>query len=132
MGTAVDLVTSLNLVPQMQNIPAGIGTMSVGMLIMAFGQYIYMLQGLGCGPRDSMVVGIGRRMPKVPIGAVEIGSLVVALTGGWLLGGPVGVGTILSTFGVGLAMQLVFHLLKFEPRSVTHEHILQTLRGLRH
>lgn len=132
MGTAVDLITSLNLVPQMQNIPAGIGTMCVGMLIMAFGQYIYMLQGLGCGPRDSMVVGIGRRMPKVPIGAVEIDSLVVALTGGWLLGGPVGVGTILSTFGVGLAMQLVFHLLKFEPRSVTHEHILQTLRGLRH
>lgn len=105
--------------------------MCAGLFIMAFGQYIYMKEGLGCGPRDSLVVGIGRRMPRVPIGAVEIGVLSLALLGGWLLGGPVGIGTILSTFGVGIAMQIVFRLLRFEPRSVTHEHMLQTMKALK-
>lgn len=127
----MDLLTALNLVPQLHSLPLGILTMCLGMPIMAYGQYIYMKQGLGCGPRDSLVVGIGRKLPWVPIGAVEIGCLVLALTGGWLLDGPVGVGTVLSTFGVGISMQLVFRLLRFEPRSVTHEHMLQTIAALK-
>ena len=130
VGLAVDLLTALNPVPLMSDPWAGAAVMCAGLLIMAFGQYIYMRQGLGCGPRDSLLVGLGRRVPRVPIGAVEIAVLALALLGGWLLGGPVGIGTVLSAFGVGIAMQLVFRLLRFEPRSVTHEHILQTLQGL--
>ena len=131
VGVCVDLLTALNLVPEMNSLPGGIAVMCAGLLIMAFGQFIYMKQGLGCGPRDSLVVGLGRRVPKVPIGAVEVAVLALALLAGWALGGPVGVGTVLSAFGVGIAMQLVFRLLRFEPRSVTHEHMLQTLKGLR-
>ena len=66
----------------------------------------------------------------MPIGIVEIMLWAVVLLAGWLLGGPVGIGTLISTFGAGLVMQVVYNMLKFEPRKVIHSDVLQTLRTL--
>lgn len=130
VGTYVDMISGLNLVPVITHPVLGAGVMCAGLMIMAFGQFVYMREGMGCGPRDSMTVGIGKRMSRVPIGAVEIGILAIALAGGFALGGPVGIGTIIATFGIGIAMQIVFNLLHFEPRDVVHENIAQTLANL--
>jgi len=51
----------------------------------------------------------------------------VVLLAGWLLGGPVGVGTLVSTFGAGLVLQLVYGLLHFEPRRLRHRSLAQAL-----
>lgn len=130
VGTFVDMISALNLVPAITQPVLGAVVMCAGLMIMAFGQFVYMREGMGCGPRDSMTVGIGKRMSRVPIGAVEIGILALALAAGFLLGGPVGIGTIIATFGIGIAMQIVFNLLRFEPRDVVHESIAQTLARL--
>ena len=50
-----------------------------------------------------------------------LSCLISVCAAGWLLGGPVGLGTLLSVFGIGAAMQLVFALVRFEPRQVRHE-----------
>jgi len=50
-------------------------------------------------------------------GIVE-GSAVMA---GWLLGGPVGLGTVLAAFGIGFCIQVVFRLMRFDARAVRHE-----------
>ena len=47
---------------------------------------------------------------------------------GWLLGGPVGIGTLVSTFGSGIVMQIIFNLIKFEPRDVKHRSVTETLK----
>jgi len=95
------------------------------------GQLIYISTGLGCGPRDSFVIGVGKRLSKWPIGLVQNGVLMVALLLGWLLGGPVGLGTLLSVVGLGATMQLVFRIAKFEPRKVQHENIFESFRKLK-
>ena len=83
-----------------------------------------------CGPRDALLVGLGKRMPKLPIGLVEILLWAVVLLLGWLLGGPVGIGTLISTFGAGAVMQLVYNLVRFEPREVKHRGVLEVTREL--
>ena len=50
---------------------------------------------------------------------------------GWLLGGPVGIGTIISTFGAGIVMQLVYNLLRFDPRDVRHRDVPEVLKELK-
>ncbi len=99
--------------------------MLVGFVFMALGMAIYMKSEQCCGPRDALLVGLGKRMPKVPIGIVEIILWGVVLLAGWLLGGPVGIGTIVGTFGAGLVMQLVYMIIRFEPRKLQHRGVVE-------
>ena len=98
--------------------------MLVGFVFMALGMWIYMSAEQCCGPRDSLLVGLGKRMSKVPIGIVEVILWAAVLLAGFILGGPVGIGTLLSTFGAGLVMQLVYTIIKFEPRNLKHKDVI--------
>ena len=69
-------------------------------------------------------------MPKVPIGLVEILLWAAVLLVGWLLGGPVGIGTLISTFGAGAVMQVVYHAIHFEPRDVKHKSVIEITKVL--
>ena len=131
VGASVDAFTALALLPMLHNLWLGVALMIVGLFAMAFGMYVYMSAGLCCGPRDSMLVALGKRMRKVPIGVVNMMIMTVVLIIGALLGGPVGVGTVLDVFGSGLALQIVFRLLRFEPRDVQHENLVQMWAKLR-
>ena len=129
-GNFVQMFNDLNPLPANGSLWAGIGLMLAGFAFMALGMWIYMSAGQCCGPRDALLVGLGKRMPRVPIGVVEILLWAAVLLAGWLLGGPVGVGTLISTFGAGLVMQLVYSLLRFEPRSVVHRDVAQVVREI--
>ena len=104
--------------------------MMVGFVFMALGMYIYMKAGQCCGPRDALLVGIGKRLPQVPIGYVQIGMWAIVLLLGWLLGGPVGIGTLISTVGAGAVMQVVYDLIHFEPRHVRHRSVAEVAKVL--
>ena len=129
-GNFVQMFNDLNPLAENRNVWLGIGIMLAGFVFMALGMWIYMKGEQCCGPRDSLLVGLGKRMPKVPIGLVEIMLWAAVLLAGWLLGGPVGIGTLISTFGAGLVMQLVYNLLGFEPRNVKHTDAAGTIRAL--
>ena len=129
-GNFVQMFNDMNPLEENRNTLLGILIMLCGFVFMALGMWIYMKGEQCCGPRDSLLVGLGKRLPKVPIGIVEVLLWTAVLLAGWLLGGPVGIGTLISTFGAGLVMQAVYNVLKFEPRSVVHRDVLQTLRIL--
>ena len=129
-GNFVQVYNDLNPLPENTSLVLGIGVMLLGFVFMAIGMMIYMRGQQGCGPRDALLVGLGKRMPRVPIGIVEILLWAIVLLGGWLLGGPVGIGTLISTFGAGLVMQLIYSLLGFEPRDIEHRDILETAKLL--
>ncbi len=129
VGLFVDLYGKIGIVPAQSNVPLGIAVMLAGLVIMSLGQFFYMSAGLSCGPRDAFLVGLGKRAPKLPIGVVNTIILSVVLCGGWMLGAPIGIGTVVATFGIGLSMQVVFRLLKFEPRSVVHQSLIETTRS---
>ena len=129
-GNFVQMFNDLNPLPLNQKLLPGICIMLTGFVFMALGMWIYMRAGQCCGPRDSLLVGLGKRMPKVPIGAVEIILWAAVLLAGWLLGGPVGIGTLISTFGAGAVMQLVYSAVRFDPRDVVHRDVFEVTRQL--
>lgn len=129
-GNFVQMYNDLNPLPKNDSLWLGIGLMLVGFVFMAVGMWIYMSAGQCCGPRDALLVGLGKRLPSVPIGIVEILLWAAVLLAGWLLGGPVGIGTLISTFGAGLVMQLVYNVIRFEPRSIVHRDVLETIREM--
>ena len=130
-GNFVQVFNYINPFPENNNTWAGIGIMFIGFVFMAIGMWIYMSAQQCCGPRDSLLVGLGKRMPMVPIGIVEVILWAVVLLIGWLLGGPVGIGTLISTFGAGLVMQFVYNIIKFEPRKLKHRDVLTVTKELR-
>ena len=130
-GSMIQLFNDLNPFPMNQNLVAGLALMLAGFVFMALGMWIYMAAGQGCGPRDSLLVGLGKRLPSFPIGLVEVLLWASVLLAGWLLGGPVGVGTLFGTFGAGAVMAAVYSLVRFEPRNIRHRDIIEVLRELR-
>ena len=129
-GNFVQMFNSLNPLPENENMWIGIAVMLAGFVFMALGMWIYMTAEQCCGPRDSLLVALGKRLPQIPIGIVEVLLWGVVLLIGWLLGGQVGIGTVISTFGAGLVMQLVYSLIHFEPREMKHKGLAETVRIL--
>lgn len=129
-GNFIQLFNDIDPFPETTGIFAGIMIIISGLALMAVGQFFYMLSAQGCGPRDALLVGLGKRLGRLPIGAVQIILWGTALFIGWLLGGPVGIGTLVSTFGSGIVMQIIYDLIKFEPRDVKHRSVTETLKIL--
>lgn len=130
-GNFIELFNQLNPLPENKSLWLGLLCLLLGMGLMALGMAVYMKAGQGCGPRDTLLVALGKRLPRVPIGLVEMLLWAVVLLAGWLLGGPVGIGTVITTFGAGLVMQLIYSAIGFEPRSVKHRSVGRVLRELR-
>lgn len=129
-GNLVQMFNDLNPFPENGSLWLGILLMLTGFAFMAVGMRMYMKAAQCCGPRDSLLVGLGKRLPKVPIGLVEILLWAAVLLVGWLLGGPVGVGTLISTFGAGAVMQIIYNAVHFEPRDVKHKSVAEITRVL--
>ena len=129
-GNFVQMFNSLNPFPENHSLWLGIAVMLAGFVFMAIGMWIYMRAAQCCGPRDSLLVGLGKRLPRVSIGVVEILLWAVVLLLGWLLGGPVGIGTLISTFGAGAVMHVVYALLRFDPREIRHRGVAEVARIL--
>ena len=130
-GNFVQMFNDIDPFPETTNIFAGIVIIIVGLALMAIGQYYYMSAAQCCGPRDALLVGLGKRLSHLPIGAVQVLLWGTVLLIGWLLGGPVGIGTIVTTFGSGIVLQLVFSVIRFEPREVKHQSVFDTAEVLR-
>ncbi|MBE6989298.1 MAG: hypothetical protein E7426_00950 [Ruminococcaceae bacterium] len=130
VGKAVDFFNAVRLMEPCRSPATGIPVLLTGLAVLAYTQYAYMTAALGCGPRDTLLVALARRTRRVPIGAVSVALLSAATLAGWLLGGPVGVGTLLCAFGTGPVMQAAFRTVHFDATRVRHQHLGQTLQIL--
>ncbi len=75
----------------------------MGIALIGLGSGIYLTTGLGPGPRDGWMTGIHQRTGW-PVSAVRLGIEATVLVIGWLLGGTVGVGTVLFALLIGPAV----------------------------
>lgn len=125
VGNYVDLIDRILSLPEVNSLPLGCVMVVAGLFIMGYGQYFYMSAGQSCGPRDSLLIALGKRFPNTPIGVVQTVMVGAALFIGWLLGGPIGIGTIISVFGIGTALQIVCKLMHFEPRAMEHRNVAE-------
>ncbi len=111
IGFFVDRILGARIIPSAA--PDGLVVQllvdALGVLLVGLGSGLYIRGGLGAGPRDGLMLGLqaltGQRI-AVTRAALEI---VVAATG-FLLGGTLGIGTLVFALGVGPAVELGFHL----------------------
>ena len=98
VGTALDV--TLRWLAPVDAMAGRIALCVGGILVVALGSGIYLVTGLGPGPRDGLMTGIAR-VSGWPLGVartlVEAGVLVA----GWLLGGDAGIGTLLFAACIG-------------------------------
>ena len=128
VGKAVDFYNRLNVVPACKDPLTGVLVMIAGLIVLAYTQFTYMSASLGCGPRDTLLVGLAKRLDRLPIGLVSILLLGTATLIGWLLGGPVGLGTIICAFGTGPVMQLAFKTVRFDPKTIHHQNLRESAK----
>ena len=127
VGKSVDFFNWLGPVPKCDSLLAGILCLFAGLVVLAYTQFTYMLAALGCGPRDTLLVGLAKRARRIPIGAVSIALLGSATLIGWLLGGPVGVGTLICAFAAGPIMQFAFWTVRFDATRVNHQRLRESI-----
>ena len=79
----------------------------IGILVIGLGSAFYIPSNLGPGPRDGLMTGLHYRT-GIPIGRVRFVIEAAFLLAGWLLGGSVGLGTVLVTVLVGEVVAIFF------------------------
>jgi len=126
-GYLTQLLNDYSPYPENHSIGLGIALMLFGFLFISLGMYLYMSAEQGCGPKDGLLVAIGKRMPKIPIGVVEMLLWAAVTFAGWLLCGTIGIGTIIYVFGGGVVMHLFFDVIGFEPRKMKHKCLTESL-----
>ncbi len=113
IGLVVDL--TLWVVPPVAALPPRIALLVAGPVLVGIGSGFYIGAGLGPGPRDGLMTGLARR--GLAVGPVRAGIEVSVLVLGWLLGGTVGIGTVVFTLSIGPLVQAALRWLSME-RSV--------------
>lgn len=71
-----------------------------GIVVMSYGVGVYMSPNIGAGPRDSLMLVFVEKF-GFSIKRVRTSIEVIVAIGGWLLGGPVGVGTVIIALLIG-------------------------------
>ncbi|MDP7208148.1 MAG: hypothetical protein QGH14_06155, partial [Candidatus Bathyarchaeota archaeon] len=128
-GIIIDLFIGTGIVP----VPAGIiGQMLVLVIrvgLMGAGTYLYIRVLLVAGPMDGFMLGVltrTKRSVSVIRGSMEVAFLAV----GWALGGPVGIGTVITALTIGYSVQLALRLGGYDPDS-KHVSLYELFRGIK-
>jgi uncharacterized protein len=106
----------LTEVPQVEHLsedPLGvrIALLVAAMPLFGIGSALYIGAWFGAGPRDSLMVVIGRRT-GIRLGVVRAGIELCALVAGFALGGTIGVGTVVFAISIGPAVEAGFWALQ--------------------
>ena len=116
IGATIDVLLAGPLLADLGDGPVllRLAVVLLGIAVVAVGSALYLGAHLGPGPRDGLMVAIHARTGW-PVGAARAVLECAVLVVGVLLGGPVGVGTLLFAFGIGPAVQVAFRLLHQTP-----------------
>jgi len=97
VGLVIDLV--LGAVRPPDGLAVRVALLIGGVLLNAAATGAYIGAGLGPGPRDGLTTGLAARGHSIRVVRTCVELLVLAL--GWLLGGTVGVGTVVFALSIG-------------------------------
>jgi len=97
---AIAIQVGVTVFPTQDSYVVGILYCLIGIAMVGIGSALYITCGLGPGPRDGLMTAIHNRS-GVRIGRVRLGIEGTVLVAGWLLGGTVGLGTLLFATLIG-------------------------------
>lgn len=127
VGLFMDMIIYSGYIPTSSSLVSGLALLIGGLIVLSFGMVLYMDSGLGSGPRDGLMVCLQKKTGK-SANVVKVTMDISALVIGILLGGKVGIGTIISAFGLGLAIKVVFKACRFDGTKVENRYIIDDIR----
>jgi uncharacterized membrane protein YczE len=97
VGAVIDLVLAVATPPR--SLPVQVAVMVSGVVLNGVATGLYIGAGLGPGPRDGLMTGFAARGHSLRVMRTCIE--VTVLLAGWLLGGTVGIGTVVYAACIG-------------------------------
>ena len=107
---AIGIQIGVTIFPEANSYLAGIGYVLVGIGLVGAGSAFYITCGLGAGPRDGLMTALHNRT-GVRIGRVRLVIEGAVLVLGWVLGGTVGLGTLLFALLIGQSIAVALGVL---------------------
>ena len=108
---------TLALVPYRAALGVRIPEMVGGILLLGVATGMYIGAAFGPGPRDGLMTGLARRTGR-SIRLVRTTLELTVLAGGWLLGGTIGIGTVLFAISIGPLVQVFLPMFDTRPAPV--------------
>jgi uncharacterized membrane protein YczE len=102
---AVAIQVGVTIFPMQSSYVIGIVYCLIGIALVGVGSSLYITCGLGPGPRDGLMTALHHRT-GIRIGRVRLGIEGTVLVAGWLLGGTVGLGTLLFATLIGQSIAI--------------------------
>lgn len=130
VGTTVDIAYSLELLPLQSSLALQVITLFTGIVLLCVGQWLYMAAGLGCGPRDALLIALSKRLPCFTVGTVNLFIFLAVLVVAYLLKATIGIGTILCVIFTGVILDFIFKVVKFDARAIHHESLRETFKSI--
>ncbi|MFG6278217.1 hypothetical protein [Microbacterium sp. 5K110] len=108
VGTSMQL--ALGVLPHPHSLLWQAAMLGAGVVTVAVASGLYIGAHFGPGPRDGLMTGLHARFGW-PIWACRLGVEGTVLVAGWLLGGTVGIGTVVFALGIGPLVHVALPLL---------------------
>ena len=127
IGTATNV--GISLIPAVSGVVVQLALMLAGVVTIAIGSGLYLATDLGPGPRDGLMTGLHYRFGwsiRRARTAVELS----VLGAGFLLGGTVGIGTVVFALGIGPLVQVALKVFDREGRVSARRRAAMEARGV--
>ena len=128
IGTFIDLIMARGFLRTPTSLIEQYAMLFFSIILIGVASYLYLRVRLGAGPRDGLMMGLVKKLDR-PVsmirGIIELTVLIV----GYLLGGPVGIGTALTALLLGVSVQIAFRIGRYD-RKTPHINLLELYRYL--
>jgi uncharacterized membrane protein YczE len=128
IGLSVD--AALSLVPTAGPLPVQLAMLASGVFLNGVAGAAYIGAGLGPGPRDGLMTGLVRRTGG-SVRVIRTSIEVTVLVTGWLLGGTVGLGTVVYAVSIGPLLHTLLPLFSVQAAAGTASSGTWAARGRR-
>lgn len=122
LGLFVDLVIGWGYVPHPDLLWYRILLYFAGVVLFGFGVAFYISANLGAGPRDSLMLAL-TRISRFRVGTIRTFMEITAAIIGFLLGGPLGVGTVIFALSIGFFMEMGFSIISWIKKTVLYKRV---------
>ena len=127
VGSFINFYLTSGIVPNPESIVLRFVLLIAGFVVWSFGIYLYLAAELGAGPRDGLMAALAKRNIPVSIAKNSIEAVVFVI--GWVMGGTVGVGTVIAVFIMGYLIKFWFAVFKFDIAQAKNESIVDTVKN---
>ncbi len=128
IGYFIDMVIGWGVVPRFNSMALQMGQLMVGIATIGAASYLYLSPKLGAGPRDGLMFGLVQKLDR-EVSLIRAGIEVTVLILGVVMGGPIGIGTVISALSIGWFVQLAFKIGKYD-KSSKHMNLLDLAKHL--